>query len=445
LPFLPPFPSMGNVQRAACREGAAASVLLFVLLLGSVHGQLNAANFGGGTMPGGGGGGPAQPQKLPPLPPLPPLPSMPSLPPMPPLGSGTGAGTGTGFGTGTGTGIGASGGFASPPPPVGAASAGYGGYGGASPPRGAGSPVVEEIQMLMGKFEGFHSKLGSLPPQRLQAIGSEGQALHERFIALQQEANALGGNPDEALAAQWESSRLMPFRDDLRGFVVATERELADRVGEAPTGGFGGSFGPLPGASVGASAAVGAAGSAASGGRFGGSGLPPPSVGMQAPGGLEATMASVQSNMQAFETLRPRLLAIAGTQLFEQLAERSEAMHREFLALQESAQAIERRGATSAIAEAEVADYASKMADFAKRLDAWVKHVDGSLPKSGSGSSGSMPPSASMVGAPGGMNGPGAGPGRGSSGGLPPAKPLGAGQSSMPSLPSLPSLGSMFR
>eukprot|EP00930_Biecheleria_cincta_P068884 TRINITY_DN56713_c0_g1_i1.p1 TRINITY_DN56713_c0_g1~~TRINITY_DN56713_c0_g1_i1.p1 ORF type:complete len:679 (-),score=165.11 TRINITY_DN56713_c0_g1_i1:23-2035(-) len=232
---------------------------------------------------------------------------------------------------------------------LGAASFGAGG-------QSALQDAVQGIAGLMQRFERLQPQLAALPPTQLESIAGPAQQLHERFLAMQQKLGAADGAVAPALEQE-----AITFHRDLALFVDRVSERLGI-AGPASAGlgsaGFAPvSLGDLP--QAGTASYRGAGGAAAS-----------PATERR----LQAAMQSIQSNMQRFETLHPKLRTLP-QQTFTVLAGQAQQLHEEFLVLQR--RGIELAGdGRRPMLEGEAAPYAEQLESYVARQGTFVTGVD---------------------------------------------------------------------
>lgn len=208
----------------------------------------------------------------------------------------------------------------------------------------------------MQRFEQMQPRIAALPPAELQQIAEPAQRLHERFEQMQQKLMARSGGPDLEEEA-------IVFHRDLAVFVDQVSSRLGIGTGSpkpgqlgslglgASTGPVGGGFAPvslgsLPGPHRG-SAGIGGAASESTERR------------------LQAAMQAIQSGMQRFEALHPKLPNLP-PQAFNTLANQAQQLHEEFLTLQRKGIQLAGDGRQPML-EADAAPYADQLESFVAR------------------------------------------------------------------------------
>eukprot|EP00929_Paragymnodinium_shiwhaense_P078109 TRINITY_DN40417_c0_g1_i1.p1 TRINITY_DN40417_c0_g1~~TRINITY_DN40417_c0_g1_i1.p1 ORF type:complete len:695 (-),score=161.17 TRINITY_DN40417_c0_g1_i1:82-1968(-) len=152
------------------------------------------------------------------------------------------------------------------------------------------SAVINRVVATMQEFEGMKPRIGQMAPQALQTVAQQGQALHERFLALQQRGSRLAGDGTRPMLetdARSYADEMEAFHQDQTRFVEATKQALqsAGSCGLGGGGLGGGLGGALGGGALGAGFGGGLGGGLAgglAGGLGGASGLgaaPPPVAG----------------------------------------------------------------------------------------------------------------------------------------------------------------------
>jgi len=235
---------------------------------------------------------------------------------------------------------------------------------GAPSPGAATAPLqdaVEGIAGLMQRFEQMQPRIAALPPAELQQIAEPAQRLHERFEQMQQKLMARSGGPDLEEEA-------IVFHRDLAVFVDQVSSRLGIGPGGSPKPGQLGSLGLAGGAGVGAGLGAGPGFATVSLGSL------PPDRGSVGIGGaasesterrLQAAMQAIQSGMQRFEALHPKLPNLP-PQAFNTLANQAQQLHEEFLTLQRKGIQLAGDGRQPML-EADAAPYADQLESFVAR------------------------------------------------------------------------------
>ncbi|CAE7201276.1 unnamed protein product [Symbiodinium pilosum] len=218
--------------------------------------------------------------------------------------------------------------------------------------------AVEGIAGLMQRFEQMQPQIATLPPAELQQVAEPAQRLHERFEAMQQKLMTRSGGPDLEEEAIVFHRDLAVFVDQVSSRLGITSPARPARSGLVGSDGAG--FAPVSlGSLPGQGSAVPGIGGAAS---------------ESTERRLQAAMQAIQSGMQRFEALHPKLPNLP-PQAFNTLANKAQQLHEEFLTLQKKGIQLAGDGRQPML-EADAAPYADQLESFVSRQISLVNEAE---------------------------------------------------------------------